>query len=246
MRTGLSVVLWAMFAAVVVAGAGVLLRACGILMPLAVAAPGLAWDFCPSAPASLSAEAERGEALRKLVRQLERDLADKALACASIPPPPPPPLDLPTRAGTPRPQQTALLKPPPPPPPPPKPPEPAKPPPALPADRWAQKDLSLLQGCWVLGQPPPWVIYAATGDPRRTARQPPAGCASTTGAAASTRSASPARSAAPTNAMRRSRHSSTTTAPSRRSSRRAPAPPDRPGSTTRCAAGALMTTGRCA
>lgn len=38
---------------------------------------------------------------------------------------------------------------------PPKPPAVAKappPPPPLPADRWAQKDLSMLQGCWRLGQ----------------------------------------------------------------------------------------------
>ncbi len=150
----LSVVLWAAFAAIGVAGAGVLLRACGLLMPLAAATPELAWDFCPAVPASLSAEAERGETLRKLVRQLERDLADKALACASIPPPPPPPFELPTQTGKPRPQQTALLKPPPPPPPPPPRPEPAGP---LPADRWAQKDLGMLQGCWVLGHEVGWV-----------------------------------------------------------------------------------------
>lgn len=33
-----------------------------------------------------------------------------------------------------------------------KPVAPPKPPPPLPADRWAQKDLSLLQGCWRLGR----------------------------------------------------------------------------------------------
>ena len=44
--------------------------------------------------------------------------------------------------------KAAEAKPPPPPPPPPV----AKPaPPPLPADRWAQKDLGLLQGCWRLG-----------------------------------------------------------------------------------------------
>lgn len=155
MQTGLSVVLWAVFLAIIIAGAGILLRACGFLMPFAVATLVPAWDFCPLVPGSLSAEAERGETLRKTIRQLERDLADKAMACASIPPPPPPPLELPTQTGRPRPQQTALLKPPPPPPPPPKPPEPPKVPSALPADRWEQKDLSLLQGCWLLGEASP-------------------------------------------------------------------------------------------
>lgn len=38
-----------------------------------------------------------------------------------------------------------------PPPPPPPPVAKAAPPPPLPADRWAQKDLGLLQGCWRLG-----------------------------------------------------------------------------------------------
>lgn len=35
---------------------------------------------------------------------------------------------------------------------PPRPPPAAKPPPPLPADRWARKDLGLLQGCWRLGK----------------------------------------------------------------------------------------------
>ncbi len=40
-----------------------------------------------------------------------------------------------------------------PPPPPPKPPPVAQtPPPPLPADRWAQKDLGMLEGCWRLGR----------------------------------------------------------------------------------------------
>jgi hypothetical protein len=147
----LSVVLWLAFAAVSVAGAIVLLRACGLLLPLAAALPELGWNFCPAIPPQLSADAERGAALWKQVRQLELELAHKSLACASIPPPPPPPLELPPYAGRLRPQQTALLKPPPPPPPPPKPPEPPKPPPAVPADRWEKKDLSLLEGCWRLG-----------------------------------------------------------------------------------------------
>ncbi len=153
MLKGLSTAaLWLVFVVIVGANAHVLLRACGLATPLAVAASDQGWDFCPSTPAALSTEAERGATLARLVRQLQRDLSDQALACASIPPPPPPPLELPTHAGKPRPQQTALLRPPPPPPPPPKPPEPAKPPPSVPADRWEKKDLSMLAGCWQIGR----------------------------------------------------------------------------------------------
>lgn len=132
----LSYALWAAFALFVAASAAILLRACGLLPPI------LGWNFCPATPPSLSAETERGEELSKLVRELELALAQKTLECASIPPPPPPPLELPTRAGPVRPQQTAELKPP---------PEPPKPPAPLPADRWNKKDLSLLKGCWQLG-----------------------------------------------------------------------------------------------
>jgi hypothetical protein len=50
-------------------------------------------------------------------------------------------------------KKLALCKPiEPPKPPPPPPPAVAKAPPPLPADRWAQKDLAILQGCWRLGR----------------------------------------------------------------------------------------------
>ncbi len=152
----LSVVLWAAFAAIVGAGAIVLLRACGLLLMLPSAMPAVGWNFCPVSPTALAAEAERTEALRNQASRLAREIARRQLACANIPKPPPPPLQLPRQSGAPRPQQTALLKPPPPPPPPPKPPVPPKPPPDLPADRWAQKDLSMLRGCWVLGHDTGW------------------------------------------------------------------------------------------
>ena len=147
------IVLWTAFAAMVVLSGVVLLRACGLSLGLSVTT--FAWNFCPATPSTLSAEAERGTALARLVRGLELEIEQKLLACASIPPPPPPPLELPTHTDRPRPQQTALLKPPPPPPPPPPKPKPVeapKPPPAIPADRWANKDLGLLEGCWRLGR----------------------------------------------------------------------------------------------
>ncbi len=106
------------------------------------------WSFCPLPSGALAAEQERSLALRNEANTLARELARKRLACASLAKPPPPPLELPRQAGAPRAQQTALLKPPPPPPSPPKAAD-------LPADRWARKDLGLLQGCWRVGEPTP-------------------------------------------------------------------------------------------
>jgi hypothetical protein len=133
----LSYTLWMAFATLVVASAVILLRACGLLTPIAAAMPSLGWNFCPSASPTLSTESNRSETLSRQVHQLELELAQKTLACAAIPPPAPPPLDLPTQPGPARPQQTAALRPPPQP---------------LPADRWNKKDLSMLEGCWLLGR----------------------------------------------------------------------------------------------
>src|SRR5262249_54430075 len=139
--------LWIAFAAAVVGAGVVLLRACGLVLPQATA-----WNFCPVPSQTLSTDRREGDRLRGQIGLLERELAEKQLACASIPQPPPPPLQPPKETGAPRPQQTARLKPPPPPPPPPA------PPPPLPADRWAKKDISLLKGCWKLGEDAPSVI----------------------------------------------------------------------------------------
>lgn len=136
-RPLLAYVLWAAFALAVVTTGVVLLHACGLF------GSALGWNFCPTTPHGLSAEAERGADLTRQVQRLEMELAQKNLACASIPPTPPAPLELPRQTGPVRPQQTAELKPPPPPP---------KPPAQLPADRWDKKDLSMLKGCWQLGQ----------------------------------------------------------------------------------------------
>ena len=66
--------------------------------------------------------------LKAELAALQADLRNKVALCKPIEPP----------------------KPPPPPPPPPVAKAPPPPPP-LPADRWAQKDLGMLQGCWRLG-----------------------------------------------------------------------------------------------
>ena len=107
--SALSAALWVGFVAVVAAVGVVLLPACG-MQPLAAAVPMVSWDFCPAAPLALSAETEREAALKKLARQLELEIANKDLACVSIPRPLPPPFELPTQAGPVRPQQTAALK----------------------------------------------------------------------------------------------------------------------------------------
>jgi hypothetical protein len=75
--------------------------------------------------ASLDDAADDEKKLRAELAALQADLRDKVAQCKPVepskPPPPPP-----------------VAKAPPPPPP-------------LPADRWAQKDLGMLQGCWRLG-----------------------------------------------------------------------------------------------
>lgn len=129
----LSITLWTAFAAIIIAVAVVLLRACGPLLPLTSVLPARGWNFCPTTPLALTAEAKLTDVLRNQANDLARDLALRRLACASHSGPPP--LELPRHLGSPQPQQTALLE----------------PPPTLPADRWNQKDLSLLKGCWVLG-----------------------------------------------------------------------------------------------
>jgi len=137
----LSYALWMAFVAIVIVSGVVLLRACGLLMPIATAIPLLGWNFCPSPPPALSAETERGAELAKVARQLELELAQKRLECASIPPSPPSPLQLPTEAGPLRPQQTAALKPPPP-------PKPEPPSPVLKMPDKPTEDYSFLKGCW--------------------------------------------------------------------------------------------------
>ncbi len=155
-QTASAIACWLAFGATVAAIGFVLLRAC------AIAPLGFALSFCPAASPVLAAATDRTNVLSSQANDMERELARRRLACASRPKPAPPPLSLPDQPGAPRPQQTALLKPPPPPPPP-KSVEPPKPPAALPADRWARKDLSMLQGCWVLGHPTPWSIHYDSG-----------------------------------------------------------------------------------
>src|SRR5581483_8234725 len=125
--------LWAVFGAIVAATGAKLLPACDA--PLL----GIGRTFCPVLPPALLTEARRTEDLEHQLAELERQLAARQLACASLPKVGPPPLELPRQGQAGRPQQTAALKPPPP-----------KPP--LDAVRWANKDLSLLEGCWKLGR----------------------------------------------------------------------------------------------
>jgi hypothetical protein len=135
----ITLALWLGFAATAAATGATLLHACGITSMQSI--PRVA-NFCPSEPLALSTETDRGDRLRGELARLQRELADKERACAAVPPSPPPALVLPTQAGAPRPQQTAALRPPPPPP---------QTPVDLDAERWNNKDLSVLEGCWRLG-----------------------------------------------------------------------------------------------
>jgi outer membrane murein-binding lipoprotein Lpp len=86
-------------------------------------------DPTPVLKASLDGAAADGRKLAAEVAALEADVKRALAQCKPVEPPKPPP---------PKPPPVAQASPPPPPP--------------LPADRWAQKDLSMLQGCWRLGR----------------------------------------------------------------------------------------------
>jgi hypothetical protein len=92
-------------------------------------------DPRPALKASLDdAEAEQ-KRLQDALAAVQADLKNKVALCKPAEPPKPPP-----------PPPPAVAKAPPPPPP------VAKEPAPLPADRWAQRDLGMLQGCWRLGR----------------------------------------------------------------------------------------------
>ncbi len=86
----------------------------------------------PILKASLDSSEADGKKLAAELAALEADINKKVALCKPIEPPKP--------VEPPKPPPVAKAPPPPPPPPP------------LPADRWAQKDLGMLQGCWRLGQ----------------------------------------------------------------------------------------------
>ncbi|MBI3196828.1 MAG: hypothetical protein HYZ40_04825 [Rhodospirillales bacterium] len=81
-------------------------------------------DPTPALKASLDDAAADGRKLAAEVAALEADIRRRLAQCKPVeaPKPPPPPVAQ------------------------------APPPPPLPADRWAQKDLGMLQGCWRLGR----------------------------------------------------------------------------------------------
>ena len=121
----------------------------GLLVALAL----LGLRYCAQLPSRAAVEElarlrdEEG-VLRRQVDELERALASKRAACPKPevkPLPPEPPPEPPPPEPPPAPEPA---------PPPPEPPKP-KPPPKkadLPADRWRKGDLSMLEGCWVLGR----------------------------------------------------------------------------------------------
>jgi len=88
-------------------------------------------DPTPILKASLDSSEADGKKLSAELAALEADIKKRVALCKPIEPPKP--------VEPPKPPPVAKAPPPPPPPP-------------LPADRWAQKDLGMLQGCWRLGQ----------------------------------------------------------------------------------------------
>lgn len=117
------------------------LRACAPLDPTtrlstletpAPPAPPPPPDPTPTLQASLRDAEADGRKLEAELIALQADLKAKLAQCRPAEPPKP--------VMPPRPVE------------PPKPPVAAAKPPALPADRWAQKDLGMLQGCWRLGR----------------------------------------------------------------------------------------------
>jgi hypothetical protein len=118
------------------------LRACAPIEPTlsvstvetpAPPAPPAPPDPTPALKASLDDAEAEGRHLHTEVAALEAEIRKRLAQCKPIEPPKP-------------------VAPPPKPVEPPRPPVAAAPPPPLPADRWAQKDLGMLQGCWRLGR----------------------------------------------------------------------------------------------
>jgi hypothetical protein len=119
----------------------------------------------PAGPTPAQAELARlqdeAAALGRELVALEEALAARRAACPK-PEVKPPPVPEPTpEPPEPEPPKVVVPKPPKPP----KPPKkvaPAKPP-DLPADRWRKGDLSMLEGCWVLGRDAPSTLAIGGG-----------------------------------------------------------------------------------
>jgi hypothetical protein len=121
--------LWPIFGALLVAIGLLLVRACALSLPIFGEI-----SFC--AGSAIAAQMpDRTQDLRNLLADLQLQLAKREAACiASLPRPEPQP-------PAPPPPQIATA-----------PPAPPPPPPPLPADKWNNKDLSVLTGCWQLGR----------------------------------------------------------------------------------------------
>jgi hypothetical protein len=98
-------------------------------------------DPTPGLKASFDQAAAEGKGLAAELAELQAELKRKQTECLRVAPPPQPP-----------PKQQQQQQPPPPP---------------LPADRWARKDIAILEGCWVLGRP----VTVTRGDLGSPARE---------------------------------------------------------------------------
>ena len=126
--------------------------------PSALPAPA---DPTPALKASLTdLQGDQGRLsaqLAALAADFDRKREQCKLAEALQPSPPPPPPPQQASKPPPRPQTPPQAEPSPPPP----------PPTPLPADRWAAKDLGVLQGCWNLGREAPTVVASSGGSGRQ-------------------------------------------------------------------------------
>lgn len=160
----LSAALWLAFVLVVAIVLFVLLRACGLVLPGYGSWHRIGFAYCVERKAAVPPDVERTRLLRDQAFQLElRLLQQRATCIAQLTPPARPP----QVAGRPRPEGQGLgAQRPGTPGPGPLGPEvtgrePQRPPPArqpsapgadFPEDKWASKDVSVLNGCWQLGR----------------------------------------------------------------------------------------------
>ena len=155
----LSAALWLAFVLLIAAAMFVLLRACGLVLPGYGSWHRIGFAYCLERKAAIPVDAERTRALREQALQLEVRLLRQRASCIaqSMPPARPPEV-----AARPRPQgqgpsvqgpqglrgpEVAGREPQ-------KPPTspPSAPGQDFPQDKWANKDISVLNGCWQLGK----------------------------------------------------------------------------------------------
>lgn len=141
----LSAALWLTFVLLVATAMFVLLRACGLVLPGYGSWHRIGFAYCLERKAAVPDAAARTRLLRDQALQLELRLLQQRASCIaqSMPPARPPQM-----AGRPQGPEVAGREP--------QRSPPARPPPSpgadFPEDKWQNKDVSVLNGCWQLGR----------------------------------------------------------------------------------------------